>query len=127
MLARLRREHGQDLVEYAVILPILLLLLLGIVEFSMIVFSYNTIGDAARGGRAIRRDPPYDTTGVDAAARRLTTGLNPAWLTVSRTLPGGNLIRVEVTYNAHLFTGLVAGILGQPTMLLRAVATMQIE
>ena len=127
MLARLRREHGQDLVEYAIILPILLLLLLGILEFAMIVFSYNTIGDAAREGARYGVIHPTDTAGIDTAARRLTTGLNPAWLTINRSLPGGNFVRVEVTYDAHLVTGLIAGVLGQPTMRLRAVATMQIE
>ncbi len=45
-------EHGQDLVEFALITPLLMLILLGIIEFSLIVFCYNSISNAAREGRA---------------------------------------------------------------------------
>ena len=70
---------------------------------------------------------PTNTAGINTATRRLTTGLNPAQLTVTSSLPGGNVIRVEVTYDLHLITSLIAGVFGQPTMRLRAVTTMQIE
>jgi Flp pilus assembly protein TadG len=127
MLTWFRREHGQDLIEYAIILPILVLLVIGILELSMIVFSYNTIADAAREGARYGVIHPTNTAGINTATRRLTTGLNPAQLTVTSSLPGGNVIRVEVTYNLHLITSLIAGVFGQPTMRLRAVTTMQIE
>ncbi|MCE5257552.1 MAG: pilus assembly protein, partial [Chloroflexi bacterium] len=39
---------GQELVEYALILPILLALLLGIMEIGLAVFNYNTMSNAAR-------------------------------------------------------------------------------
>ena len=51
MLTWFRREHGQDLIEYAIIMPILVLLVIGILELAMIVFSYNTIADATRKER----------------------------------------------------------------------------
>jgi Flp pilus assembly protein TadG len=42
--------NGQEVVEYALILPLLMLLFLGIVEFGWAVLSYNTIANAAREG-----------------------------------------------------------------------------
>ena len=48
----LRREAGQELVEFALILPLLLLLFLGIIEFGRAMLAYNTIANAARKARA---------------------------------------------------------------------------
>ena len=45
-----RREAGQELVEFALILPLLLLLFLGIIEFGRAILAYNTIANAAREG-----------------------------------------------------------------------------
>ena len=45
-----RREAGQELVEFALILPLLLLLFLGIIEFGRAMLAYNTIANAAREG-----------------------------------------------------------------------------
>ncbi len=43
-----RKEKGQGLVEFALILPLLMLLLLGIVEASRIIWAYITVQTAAR-------------------------------------------------------------------------------
>jgi Flp pilus assembly protein TadG len=127
MLSRHRSEKGQDLVEYALILPILVLLLFGIMELAIVAFSYNTIGDAAREGARYGAIHPTDRAGINTAARRLTTGLDQAHLTVASSLPGGNIIQVTVTYDVHLITSLFMGSLGQPVIHLRAATTMQIE
>jgi Flp pilus assembly protein TadG len=47
-----RRSRGQALAEFALILPILLLLLLGIVDMGRLIYAYNAVSNAAReGGR----------------------------------------------------------------------------
>ncbi len=46
----LLRQHGQDIAEMALILPVFLLLLLGIIEFGIILFTYNTVASTAREG-----------------------------------------------------------------------------
>src|SRR5437867_11346711 len=48
MLFRRREELGQALVEFALVLPLLLLLILGIVEFSFVWNSRNTVQFASR-------------------------------------------------------------------------------
>jgi Flp pilus assembly protein TadG len=51
-LRRRRRTRGQSLVEFALVLPIFMLLLAGMVDFGLGLYSYMTIINAAReGGR----------------------------------------------------------------------------
>ncbi len=45
-----RHEEGQDIIEYALILPFLLLLTFGIFEGGLLFFHYNTVANAAREG-----------------------------------------------------------------------------
>ena len=129
MLRQLRRERGQDLIEFALVLPILALLMFGIIEFGIVMFSYNTIGDAAREGARYGsvHCPSWSTTcnltDISRAAKKLTTGLNPANLTVTPSPPAGGTIRVVVQYQVPLITFIV----GSPSITLRAVSTMQTE
>lgn len=44
------RSHGQALVEFALVFPILMLMLLGLFDLGRAVFTYNTITNAAREG-----------------------------------------------------------------------------
>ena len=45
-----RSEKGQAIVEFALVLPVLLLLLLGLIEFSFVLNSRNTVLFASRDG-----------------------------------------------------------------------------
>jgi Flp pilus assembly protein TadG len=47
---RAGRDDGQALVELALALPILLLLLMGIIQFGIMISDYSTLVDAARSG-----------------------------------------------------------------------------
>ena len=49
-----RPQRGQALVEFAMVLPVFLLTVLGILEFGWIVHTYNTVSHAAQEG-ATRR------------------------------------------------------------------------
>lgn len=44
------RDRGQDIVEFALLAPLLFLLLFGIIEFGVAVFRYNTLSNAVREG-----------------------------------------------------------------------------
>lgn len=119
---------GQDLVEFALILPLLLLLLLGIAEFSLVIFSYDTLSNAAREGARFGAVHPADTGAVCAAARTFTTGMDPAALRCTVEYPPGHTLRVRMEYDYAWITGLVMqAASGSPTLTLRAAATMQIE
>ena len=130
MLRQLRRERGQDLIEFALILPILALLLFGIMEFGIIMFSHNTIADAAREGARYGavHCPSWSTTcnltDISTETKKLMRGLkqDAGHLTVTPTHPTGT-IRVEVQYKVDVITFIV----GSPSITLRAVSTMQTE
>ena len=55
MLRRKRKQTGQSLVEFALILPVLLMLLLGVIEGARIVWAFITVQTRRR---ARRRDMP---------------------------------------------------------------------
>lgn len=68
-LGRSRRQNGEDtgasLVEFALVLPFLLLLILGMIEFALIFAQFNEIRHGAREGAryaAVSR-PDYDGSG----------------------------------------------------------------
>jgi Flp pilus assembly protein TadG len=127
MLVGSRREDGQELVEYALILPLLLLLLLGTMEVGVIVFDYNAISNAARDGARYGIIHPDDTAGIEAAARSLTSGLDGDALQVSSSVVS-NSVRVEVTYPVTLVTAAIIEAFGvDPTIPLTAISMMPIE
>ena len=45
-----RRERGQAMVEFALVLPIFLLVLLGVFDFGRAIYAYNDVANAAREG-----------------------------------------------------------------------------
>jgi Flp pilus assembly protein TadG len=56
----LRRAEAQSLVEFALILPLLLILLMGVIDVGRLVFAYNNVSNAAReaGRTAIVNQTP---------------------------------------------------------------------
>jgi Flp pilus assembly protein TadG len=50
---RAGRNGGQSLVEFAIVLPIIVLLIAGFIEIGRAVFAYNTIANAARQGARV--------------------------------------------------------------------------
>jgi len=139
MKAGFWHEAGQDLIEYALILPLLLALILSIIDFSLLIFDYNTIANAAREGARtgiIPSTAACNTACIDAkvvtSARRLTTGLKSGSLTVAVDRSVANTIRVTVTYNAPTIAGGALRAFTNSTtipdsLLLRTVATMRLE
>jgi Flp pilus assembly protein TadG len=82
-------KHGQGLVEFAIVLPILMLMLLGILDLGRAVYASHTLGNAAR--QAARLAITDQTAGaVQAAARDHAVGLDVT-VTVSYFLPTPNV------------------------------------
>lgn len=48
-----RHRRGQSLVEFALILPILLILMLGILDFGRAIAAYNSVSNGARSGARV--------------------------------------------------------------------------
>ena len=141
--ARWRSEDGAQLVEFALVLPMLLLVVLGIAEFGFIFQRTEVVTNAAREGARIASLPGYSTADVQArvaayvtAGRVPTTGTNPviAVTDVSiPTTPGGPVLtakRVTVTYlHTYMFLTGIGSWFGATyaTVPLTAVSEMRTE
>ena len=76
---RLRDARGAELVEFAMVLPLLLVLVGGVVEFGLMFQAFEVVTNAAREGARVRVLPGY--TNGDAIARA------NAYLTASGLTP----------------------------------------
>lgn len=121
------RRRGAALVEFALILPILLLLFLGIIEFGVVMMHQLTLVQVAReGSRHASLGKPvaqieeriYNTAGALPNHTDLTIQMNYSTdqgLTYPYVLgdnlggendaPPGSLIKVTLTWPHHLITG----------------------
>jgi hypothetical protein len=83
-MIRLRRRlahksRGQTLVEFALILPVFILILVGIFDAGRAVFAYQTVNNAAReGGRQAIVDQTLDHIQGRAAQHAVALGVDPA-------------------------------------------------
>jgi TadE-like protein len=144
-------KPGQSLVEFALILPLICLLLFGIIEFSIILGVYvgltNSAREAARSG-SIYQEPTAVTsasgvTTMDTNRRLSITStitdtlspmINPLVLTTTvvftpSTPLDRNLYRAGDQLNVHLrYTHkLFFGLFGRQSLTLQATSTMRIE
>lgn len=66
---KLTEQNGQALVEMAFVLPLLLLILFGIIEFGRALYITNTLTNAAREGArraSVTPSPPLDVAGLES-------------------------------------------------------------
>lgn len=125
--AILRQERGATLVEYALVVSIFIVFVLGIMEFARITFAYNTLANAAREGARYGIIHASDTAGVESATRALSTGLDDTLLIIQTTW-SSNAVQVRVDYPIHLITGpFIQAVGGTPTINLQAVSRMGLE
>ena len=61
---RVGRYRGQALVEFTLLVPILLLLVVVAVDFGRLFFTYVEVNNAAREGVAYGANNPSDTPGM---------------------------------------------------------------
>jgi Flp pilus assembly protein TadG len=78
-----RHSRGQSLVEFALVVPLFLLLVAGMVDFGMGLFSNITLINAVREGARLGVTSPGDTAAMEARVRSMSSGLNAADLAVS--------------------------------------------
>ena len=75
---RHKGERGASLVEFALIMPLLLILVLGIVEFGYLFAQFNEVRHAAREGAryaAVSNPADYNGDGSEDSFRREWTRL----------------------------------------------------
>lgn len=128
-----RSESGASAVEFALVLPVLMMILFGIIEFGIALYQQSILTNASREGArlGIVQAVPAITTGQINA--RIDTYLTGAGITpgnVSRTIVAGGVtgspVRVTLTlpYTFVTLPGFGAMV---PTINLRAWTEMRHE
>ena len=99
----LRNEQGQSLTEFALMLPILLLVLFGIVQLGIVFNHYITVADASRAGArkaVVSQQAANPTAAAVNAARASATNLTQSkfTVTVSSSWADGADVTVTTSY-----------------------------
>lgn len=135
MMMRLRskyffnREEGVSLVEFTLILPIFLALVLGMIDLGQGFNTYMGMLNATREGVIWLARNPDDLNGMETriATELSRMGLSPSNMTVTRTpakqaYDSGDIVTLTLEYNYQLTFGLLTKI---PTLTLRTDHTMR--
>ena len=122
-----RASRGQSLVEFSLVFPIIVLLIVGFVEIGRAVYAYNTIANAARqGARVATVNQLADTTECDEK-RPIDDPYEPHWtirgcvLTAAATL-GITAANVSVSYAPPPSTSLTC----DPTLHVGCIASVTV-
>lgn len=104
MQKKLGAESGASAVEFALLLPVLMMILFGIIEFGLALYQQAILTNASREGARlgiVQSVPAITTAAINAAIDRYLTpaGVNPA--NVTRTIVAGGVtgapVRVTLT------------------------------
>lgn len=106
-------EKGQDYLEFAIIVPIFMLLVMGIVDFGRVFNTWMMVTHGAREG-ARYAAVGYSEADVVAHVEATTAGL-AVTVTVNPAAPAdrnpGDPVTVSVSTNVQLFSGFIASLL----------------
>ncbi|WP_448624072.1 TadE/TadG family type IV pilus assembly protein [Geodermatophilus sp. URMC 64] len=112
MWQRLREQRGASAVEFALIVPLLIVLVIGIAEFGRAFQVQSTLSAAAREGvrtMALQNDQAKTRAMVRSVASSLDPALTDAQIAISPAscplvyTPGAS-VRVTITYRHPFFT-----------------------
>jgi Flp pilus assembly protein TadG len=125
-IGRLRSERGAELIEFALIVPLLVFVIMALVDFGFLLQRFEVVNNAAREGARMAVLPGgYVTADVEARVLNYisTAGVpyaqgNPTVVVTNFNIPAGGAAtmpgkRVQVNYSsAYLFLGPLAGWFG---------------
>ncbi len=119
---------GQELIELAILIPLLMLIAFGVLDLGRLFHASITITNAAREGARFGTFDPADSTGIIAAiqAEAANSGIDLSSSTIAVTCPDGACgsglaVRVTISYPFQLVMGLV---FPDPTLMLGGSAEM---
>jgi Flp pilus assembly protein TadG len=129
-------EKGAELIEFALVFPLLLLVVLGIIDFGFLFQKYEVVTNAAREGARIATLPTYGPSYaqnrvfeyLDAAS--MTDPGRTATVTPVALLSGDCGYQVQVTYpHVYSFVGGIMSYFGGTlsSRILTVTSTMRIE
>lgn len=135
-MTQLTRNHriGQGLVEFALVAPLFLFLVFGILESGRLLWTYHNMSNATkegaryttvRGSGSIQADAPASISTIKNHMINTSTGLNPDLLEVNMVLLDGDMqdrsrFRIESSYE---FDFIVTSLIGIDGITIEATST----
>ncbi len=119
----IRSERGASAVEFALILPVLLLVLFGLIEFGSLYHDYLAITHATREGARMAAVNQFDPAEV---AARAALPIDPPIKEYPNGSDTGDPVRVTVTYKHQWLTGYLSPVFGSD-ITLSSQAEMRLE
>lgn len=112
-------ERGQSLVEFALILPLFLLILIGIFDFGRALYAYNAIANASRSAVRVAIVNQH-VDAVRSEAAREAVGVDPLSVTLSfpdcTDLKLGCIAEVTVEHTFQPITPVLGSLVGTPEL-----------
>jgi len=124
---RKSRERGANLVEAAILVPLLLLFLIGVADFGRAYHTYITMINAAREGARLAVNNPDDAAAIENAVLREAqeSDVDLSTATISIVHAGaGNPVSVTIQMNYNTLLGQFIGI---PNLPIKASATFRVR
>jgi len=130
----MKKNRGQSLIEFALIIPILLGIILITIDLGRAVYYYSVLYNAAREGARYGIIYPSDTSGIITTTRNYAIGMNPGDVAVTPQIiipnasdPSIKYITVSVAYTFNAVTPLVGTFIGTSTFPITSKVTMFVE
>jgi Flp pilus assembly protein TadG len=122
---RTHGEKGQSLVEIALLLPLLILILAGILDLGRAFMTLVALNDAAAEGATYAALRPWDADEIvdrTTSASSALVSFDTAQVTIDYQTPAtpGRSITVTVAYDYQLLTPVVSAIVPSGTLVMRA-------
>jgi len=120
MIRRESRDRGQTLAEFALVLPVLLLLLMAVFDFGRAIYAFNTVSNAARAGARVaivdQNSARIEEKAVAQAISMNRDELDIDFVGPSTSCPGavkiGCPVSVTVTYQWSALTPIIGNLIG---------------
>jgi len=104
-----RGERGAAAVEFALVLPVLILLVFGLIEFSRVYNIQISLSNAAREGArtmAVENSLPIARSAAIAAAPSITPAVSAGQIAITpASCTAGGTVAVTINYSVSLMTG----------------------
>ena len=120
-----KREQGQALVEFAMVLPILVLLVVGMMQFGLLFHEYLLVNHAAREGARVATLGGSDAEIVAAVNTAAASASNTTIVPSARVR--GAQVTITVTKQVALITPLFNALFPQNPVPVSGTSIMRVE
>ncbi len=122
-------DRGQAVLEFAMVLPLFMLIMIGTAEVGILLHDYLVLHAGTREGARVAAtgSPVAD---IQTRVYNTTPSLNSANLTIGVTNAQGNrgtMVVVNATYTVDLITPMIETLMGQDPFPLSTQVTMRLE